>query len=557
MRARYGISLASILLGCAASAGCSGSNVQLVGGDDGGDDSATATGSGDAMAGDGGGDETSTDGGAPDVTASDVATSDVSTSDAGASDATTGDATLTDASATDATSGSDAVASDASITDATASDAAATDAASDAVASDGGASDVGPIDAGCPPLGATPTVVYVDHAAAPGGNGTHTCPFNTILAATSLTPPTITAPRTVLVTGGTAGGATVTYAESGVLVIPQYLTVLNSGPRDKTVITVATDGACVGAGAMAEKCSVHVTGGTLEGFTVSAALDDGIAIDGAGLVPVLRRVAVTGSKGSGIYVHRNADLVGVASTGNQVHGLLADGTATVAGFDKLTITETSADNTHFDANGQAGIRVNAGILLDVTGGTASANVLSGVNLSAGTGPMTNAHSFSGFTANDNGAASAGGRAAPASGIEIATEASAKIHCGTFTGNSYNGITKGWSASSVLDLGTASAGGGNVFASPSSTNGQAGLCVWFGGIATNGAFSAEGNAWKATSCPIVETKLASAPGPSTGIGCYPMTRASYSDIAWSENLAAMPDATAPVTAPTVCTKAGSC
>jgi hypothetical protein len=418
---------------------------------------------------------------------------------------------------------------------------------------DTGVVDTGATDSGgCGVLGANPADVYVDGTVTATGNGTAACPFKTILEATSLAAPTGGVARTIHVAGGSSG-APLVYREKAQIVIPASVTLLGTDGFAATEIDVTTDGTCTG---FTERCSVYVNGGALDGFTVHAAANDGVAIGGGTTKVAVSRTRVTAAKGAGFYVVGSASFVGVRADHNAGNGLTAQVAGFLGGTGAVTIGSDAAlgIDSSFDHNGGAGLSIGASVALDATNVTASFNTGDGLHLVAAAfsiGGTTTTSTVTGGAFSDNGDTShvvAGVFVEQGVGLKV-RGAEAKRNTGVGVVVRVANTTR-----ALVDLGTAADHGCNAFGNGADVNTLAGVCVEFTGAQADGVVDAAGDDWNATMCPIVEHSFTSG-----GIGAAPSCFSStggYFDVTFTGGggFGSMP-ATNPVQTGGVCTGAG--
>ncbi len=326
--------------------------------------------------------ETSTDTGVPDSGAPDSGGLD-SASDSGADvrDADASDSTTTDSVATDS------VATDSVVTDSVATDSVTTDSvATDSVVTDG----VVDADAGCPlvVVGGPTEDVYVDKAAAVGGNGSKACPFKTILAATSLPAPGATVTRrTIHVKGNLAAPD---YNESGAVLLAPKVTLTSNydSPTDgdRLGVRIVALGNCAGLagataqcavgldnGARLERVTVRTSGsGTGHGVLTTATLPTGVA------PPQIADVIADQCNEAGFRVFGSADLgPSLQGNNNKNGGLVAQRTTTGRGVVQL-LDGLGATGSVFSNNSGHGVTVFGDFVVTLVNVTANANTANGI-----------------------------------------------------------------------------------------------------------------------------------------------------------------------------------
>ncbi len=396
--------------------------------------------------------------------------------DAGGADATrAADATPYDATPYDAFDPSppDASSFDASSFDASSFDAPPLDAPPpDASPPDASPPDASPPDAaGCGVLTADPSDVYVDRSSSLASMGTATCPFLTVLEATSLSAPGGT--RAIHVKGGTP---VFVYDEAGVIVLRTGEALVGDG---ETTTRITGGGSCT-----IGDCVVSLRKGSLSGVTVVSSTGSAIEIPTGNDGSSVDNVTARDSADNGFYVRASATLSNVTASGNGRDGLNAR-------FGVVTIT-----NSRFDGNRMRGIYADRAVAIDFRGGSVSGNRSDGIsvqNSATVTGAVL--HTLTGLQIIQN----------LGYGIDAAGTASLLVRATTMRGNEA-GLVFRYGVSNTLDVGTAASSGDNVFggATPGQRNIRAGLCLEQSGATASQA--AEGNSWG--TCPPSQKEISS-------------------------------------------------
>lgn len=385
-----------------------------------------------------------------------------------------------------------------------------------------GAGDTPVIDAGGPcaePVKPATTTVYVDAAAAPGGNGSATCPFRT-LAEAAATPPG-SGPRTVLVHAGN-------YPE----VVPIKVRANEVYRADGTgAVKVVGKGTAPCGAASSDSCTFQLDtnckldGLTIEGGTVANGV---VAFASAGgLPPALVNTTVKGMAKDGVVV------LGVgAKFGPNTH---VDGNAYSGVMVRNGRVDVTGIGNTFDGNKGgtyiggvyvtgSGIHVLKGASLFVDGGATANNNHTGVFFDAGGAGGT--QTLSQLTATGN----------RANGVFIAKGWQVVVRKSTLNKNTQYGLMVSYDSTTMVDLGAADLAG-NVFGLSSAKNGKAGLFLCRS--PKSGGQLANGNSWGA--CPPTQAQVAN---------CDTVP-ATYVDVAYVPDGPAGAEYVDPVASPSVC------
>jgi hypothetical protein len=203
-----------------------------------------------------------------------------------------------------------------------------------------------------------------------------------------------------------------------------------------------------------------------------------------------------------------------AAKGNGAGGV--ESTATATG--RIHVVGTA---NAFDNNTGNGINVDGAAVLAFEGGTASGN-FQGIRL-AGAQPAGTMHTITSLTASAN---------TGPGGVVAYNGQNITLRSSTLTGNTSSGLLYTYANGSVLDVGTATASGGNTFGGVSKRNGAAGvrLCVAPATVVLSG------DAWAA--CAPTQTMLA----------CDQPLPGTYSDILYGSAVASVITAPSCTTGP---------
>ena len=334
----------------------------------------------------------------------------------------------------------------------------ALDTASDSPIADSGTGDTGPsfdgpgppIEAGggdavsCSSLPSGATEIYVDKRFAGVPTGTIGCPFITIGDAMKVPGPWV-GTRTVHVAGSTVA---LWYTETTSVFVSKNMVLLGDG-LDK--VTISAPSTAAGAAVVVDG------GGTLDGFSISSSLGDGILTQNALPAPIVKNVKVNAAKTNGITVGGSAEIGPNAHFDkNGFYGLGSKGDGTV---------HIIAPNASFDGNSASGISLDGGATLKFDGGSASNNNANGVRLNGSSGGVAVVHTVTSLIANNN----------KGQGIGVFNGHSLKLRSSTTLGN-YSGVVFIYMGSNTLDLGVGGDKGGNTFGGATIHNTRAGLLL---------------------------------------------------------------------------------
>jgi hypothetical protein len=337
----------------------------------------------------------------------------------------------------------------------------------------------------CGTLQVTAKDVYVDKSSTRASVGTSSCPFHTILEATSLSA-AASGGRTIHVRGGSPQWV---YSEKASLVVRSNTTLLGDGPGKTKLVA---SGTCVNA---TGSCAASLeAGAVLEGFTVTSA-SKGIFIQNSSQQTTVRNTVVASCGLAGIHTEGRAVL------GPNIQVNQNGGQGLYIGY-KLTevLSPAGAVNT-FDGNTSNGILVNQTGELKFFGGSVANNGYNGIQIGVSGGLSTFLHTISHLVARNNGKS-------VGHGVKVLSNYSLMMRDSVLLGNKGVGLAFTQSSSNFtnkLDIGAdANNPGGNTLSSsdPTKRNGLSGLCL--DSSLTAGSQSAYGNKWAA--CPVNQNAI---------------------------------------------------
>jgi hypothetical protein len=345
----------------------------------------------------------------------------------------------------------------------------------------------------CVTPGMDATDVYVDASVATTGKGAASCPFKTIIEATTLPK----SPATVRVIHVKAG----TYAETDVVSLWGTTTLRSEGGSSK--LSGGSKAACAPT---PDKCVVRLEGpSTVDGFIIDASgITLGVVITGGGKV---LNSTVSKAARDGVHIVNGGELgPSIHVDDNSVSGVIVRG----------GLLKVAAGTNSFDRNKGAGtfgtpaggIVLFNNATLDFGGGSASENQ-HGVIFDWGTASSTTTQNVNKLIAKNN----------RVGGLTIPQNQKAVVIRGSvLTKNAQYGLWFSYnSAGNTLDIGNATAAGGNTFGGAADKNGKVGIFLCRSGATSTQA--GEGNSWGA--CP--PTQL-----PAPNCDAYP---ASYADVGY--------------------------
>jgi len=366
----------------------------------------------------------------------------------------------------------------------------------DAVVLDGGGS------CGEPVKPAT-TTVYVDAAAAAGGNGSAACPFRTLAEAAGT--PNGAGPRTVLIHAGTypevvpikVRSAEVYRADGSgaVKVVGKGTTPCAASSGDSCTFQLDAnsklDGLTIEGGSVAN--GVVASGGTaapqpsLVNTTVRSMLKDGVVVLGVG-AKFGPNTHIDGNAYSGVMVRNGrVDVTGIGNTFDGNKGGTYIGATYVSG---------------------SGIHVLKGASLFVDGGATANNNHTGVFFDAG--GAGGVQTLSQLTATGN----------RSMGVFIAKGWQVTLRKCTLNKNTLYGLSVSYDSTTLLDIGGADMGN-NVFGLASAKNGKAGLFL----CRSPKTGSQQANGCSFGSCPPTQAAVANCDA----------VPAAYVDVAYSPDI----------------------
>ncbi len=264
--------------------------------------------------------------------------------------------------------------------------------------SSGGSSSGNP----CPPLtlGGATEDIYVDKGVPVTGNGTLTCPFATILEASSLAAPgNAVTQRTIHVRGYAGGTLAATYAEAAPIILSPRVRLTSNYDAGNTggvtLVRIVASGSCLSITGAAANCAVGMENNSvMELVTVTtrggAAQTHAIATTNAatppgGAPPTIRNVNAEGATANGILVSSSALLgPGVNATGNAFNGLLVQigNLGPAIGRPSVTILDVTSGaltpSNHFSNNTRNGAAFFGDVAIQVDGLLADGNSNNGL-----------------------------------------------------------------------------------------------------------------------------------------------------------------------------------
>jgi len=290
---------------------------------------------------------------------------------------------------------------------------------------DTGPVDTGPDTSGCPTLvlGGATEDVYVDKNAAFAGNGTKTCPFRTIRAATALAAPGVsTTLRTIHVKGYLSSPD---YVETGGPVVLAAKVTLTSNydtntDGNRAAVRIVARGDCSSVAGFAAQCAVAMNNASriervsvrnpaLSSTTTGHDILTTATLPASGVAaPRITEVICDQAYESGIRVLGSAD-VGptVNAISNRNGGLVAQrslsgvATATVRVLDAPSLSGAPSNN--FSNNSGHGISVFGAFELTIEGASTASNTGYGVQIGTPyTATTTTYHSLSNIQSTYNG-----------------------------------------------------------------------------------------------------------------------------------------------------------
>jgi hypothetical protein len=359
----------------------------------------------------------------------------------------------------------------------------------------------------CAPLSSSAADVYVDQRfAGMPQYGAAACPFTTIAQGTAAAA-NLSGAVTVHVAGATPA---LVYKEASVITVGANVDLLGSGSASTTI---QANGACASASGT---CAVIVSAGAIvDGFTITDSSGDGILAMAGASAPTIRNTAANGNKGWGIIAGGGVELgPNFSANSNGTGGLESPTTAS----GRIHVIGTA--NAFNDNGAGNGINVDGPAFLLFEGGTANGNG-QGIRLAGTPGPAGSLHAITNLTATGN---------TGPGGLVAYDGQTITLRSSTLLGNTSVGLVYNYVNGSTLDIGSAAAGGGNVFggATASTRNGKAGMRL----CAVPATVTAAGDSW--SSCPPMQTLVA----------CSGTLPATYSDIQYDPAAATT---TSPVTA----------
>jgi hypothetical protein len=331
----------------------------------------------------------------------------------------------------------------------------------------------------CPGLTASSTDVYVNSSAAPGGKGTITCPFRTIGEAAA-TPLGTGVTRTVHIQVGT-------YNEAGAIKIRAREIYRSEGGTVRVSVPGSAPACATGT-----PCAMQMEpGSTLDGFLLDGGgVAQGLVVAGAG-TPAARvmNVTVRTMTGDGIVV----TAVGITA-GPNVYSNLNGGDGLRCTGGKVFINEGP---NGFNNNMAAGIHMVGGSIFLDNIATASSNNIGVLFDKAG------------FSSNDQTLSQIDIVSNKTHGIVIGKDwAQVMLRKVNVNSNVQVGVWAEFNdaMTNLFDFGS-SGDGKNIFATPSTKNGKAGLFLCH----APAAYTANGNTW--SSCPPSAASNASCTVPT--------------------------------------------
>lgn len=382
--------------------------------------------------------------------------------------------------------------------------------APDTGAPDTGAPDTsdGGVDPGCSGIADTATDVYVDGAAAAGGKGGKTCPFNTIQAA-------LTAPlkagikRTIWIGAGE-------YAEAGLDLLTNV--TLHGAGKGKTVIKAMATCPETYSGGTADRCVVYARASsglsdlTLVGTVPGLGGDSLVGAKGAALS--LTNVEITGGN-TGFVCRGPVDAVNLTMHGGGNRGIVATG----GGI--LRIRAVAPGESLFDGFATyPAIKVSERVDLRLDGASFQKNGGPAVDINTDETTEPRSHEILSSLFQGNCAT-----VSPCDTVKV-YGGSLKVRGSTFRANKATGLTFGVTAEDKLDLGTSVDNGKNVFGGATTKDNNC-VGVEVRGAGGSGSIPAVGNAW--SMCPPAQATSASCASPSdiaySGSGSAPLSTGS--------------------------------
>lgn len=372
---------------------------------------------------------------------------------------------------------------------------------------------------GCTPVASTTATIYVDGAALAGGTGAAGCPVRTLAEAAAI--PLGPVDRVVFVHAGS-------YSET----VPIRVRPRETYRADGTgVVKVAGKGS-LGCGAAAgDSCAFLMDAGSmLDGLTVEGGtVANGIvtsAVPGASQ-PLIRATTVRSMAKDGIVVFAAGLRVQADS---HVDANAWSGVMLRAGRLDVSGTNITFDNnkggfyvgsTYIQGSG---IHAFTGTTLFVDGGVSASGNNAGVVFDAGGGGGT--QTLSQLNASGNRSV----------GVFVAKGWQVTLRKSILLKNSNFGLVASFDSSTVVDLGSTAAAGGNQFGSSSSKNGKAG--IFFCKSRKTGTHQADGDSWG--NCPPTQVSVANCD----------TAPASYADLAYAPE-ASTAEYVNPLAPPTSC------